>query len=79
VDARLNLGAALVARGDIDVGIDQYREALKVAPDDFGVHYNLGNALLRKGDRAGAAAAYREALRLRPDFTPARQALADLE
>lgn len=79
VDARLNLGAALVARGDVDAGIDQYREALKVAPDDFGVHYNLGNALLRKGDRAGAAAAYREALRLRPDFTPARQALADLE
>jgi tetratricopeptide (TPR) repeat protein len=75
VDARINLGAGLAAQGRLDEAIEQYRQALRLTPDDAAIHYNLGNALLRKGQRAEAVRAYEEALRLKPDFAAARQAL----
>jgi tetratricopeptide (TPR) repeat protein len=49
-----NLGVALMAGGQTDEAIAQYRRAAEIEPGFAGVHSNLGAALLRQG-RAGEA------------------------
>ena len=54
-------------KGDLDGAIAEYREALRLNPNDDEAHFNLGVALGKKGDWDGAIAEYREALRLNPN------------
>ena len=66
-EAHANLGVALAKKGDWDGAIAEYREALRLNPDNDIAHANLGAALGNKGDWDGAIAEYREALRLNPN------------
>ena len=68
-------GMDLHRAGGLDGAIAEFREAIRLKPDDSGVPMKLGNALADKGDLDGAIAGYRDALRLKPDDTDARAAL----
>src|SRR5208282_1592848 len=52
---------------DLDGQIAEYREALRLNPNNDVLHANLGNALGKKGDWDGQVAEEREALRLNPN------------
>jgi tetratricopeptide (TPR) repeat protein len=75
--ARLNLGAALKGKGQLDEAIAEYREALRLQKDYPTAHRNLGNALSDKGRLDEAIAEYREALRLKPDLAEAHYNLGN--
>ncbi len=64
-------GTALFEQSKWDEAIAEYREALRLKPDDAVAHRNLGAALYGKGDLDGAIAEYREALRLQPNYAQA--------
>ncbi|MBI1854234.1 MAG: tetratricopeptide repeat protein [Planctomycetes bacterium] len=59
--ARLNLGNACVARGELERAIDEYREAAALEPEFPITRINLGEALRQKGERDKDAASVREA------------------
>jgi Tfp pilus assembly protein PilF len=73
---RLNLGSALVERGDVKKGMAQYRTALEVNPDYIDAHYNLGLTLASVRRYSEAIAHYTEMLRIRPDHAIAHNSLA---
>jgi Flp pilus assembly protein TadD len=59
--AHANLGDALLGpglkkKGDVDGAIAEYREALRLNPNDDDPHVNLGLALAKKKDSKGAMA-----------------------
>jgi tetratricopeptide (TPR) repeat protein len=49
----------------------EYREVIRLQPNDAGGHYGLGNALDGQGKVDEAIAEYREAIRLQPDHAEA--------
>jgi Flp pilus assembly protein TadD len=55
VEARANLGAALVHLGRFDEAITEYRIAWKAAPNDSAIRLNLALAYYKKGDVQQAA------------------------
>ncbi len=59
--------AALVAKGDHDGAIAEYRQAIELEPKDAGAHGNLGSALVVKGDLDGAITEYRKVIELDPN------------
>jgi len=61
------LGLVLSKEGRLDDAIREYREALRLKPDDADTHYDLGNALCRKQLWDEAISQYREDLKLNPD------------
>ena len=62
------LGAALNLRGNFEEAIAELREAIRLKPDDAGIHNSLGIILCDlKRDYPAAEAAFREAIRLTPD------------
>ena len=65
--AHARLGLVLSKEGRLDEAINQYREALRLKPDDADAHYDLANALYRKGLGDEAISQYREDLKLSPD------------
>jgi Flp pilus assembly protein TadD len=71
VEARNNLGGALLVRGAVDDAIVQLREAVRLDPGHAEAHSNLGVALARRGQTEQAIEHYREALRLDPSQTQA--------
>jgi hypothetical protein len=66
-EAHARLGLVLSKEGRLDEAINQYREALRLKPDDADAHYDLANALYRKGLWDEAISQYREDLKLSPD------------
>jgi protein O-mannosyl-transferase len=62
------LGKTLVAHGQVDEGIAQYRLALQLDPDLVDAHFNLGNAFLEKERYAEAVAEYEAALQMIPNY-----------
>jgi predicted O-linked N-acetylglucosamine transferase (SPINDLY family) len=60
--AWFNLGAELVNTGDIDAGINAYRNAVALKPDFHAASLNLGLQLEVKGDLTGALATWAQAL-----------------
>jgi tetratricopeptide (TPR) repeat protein len=64
--AYARLGLVFSKEGRTDEAISQYRQALKLNPDDADTHYNLANALYRKGLLDEAISEYQENLRLNP-------------
>jgi protein O-mannosyl-transferase len=66
-EAHARLGLVLSKEGRLDEAIQQYREALRLKPDDADAHYDLANALYRKRLWDEAIAEYQEDLRLNPD------------
>ena len=68
--AYTNLGEELMKQGEIDAGIEHFRQALEFKPDYRSAHYNLGLALVKRGKVGEAIKHYKEALRLEPDAAP---------
>ena len=61
------LGTALLKKGDLDGAAHEFREAIRLKPDDPYAHNGLGIALSKKKDWDGAIEEYRETVRLKPD------------
>ena len=66
--ALVNLGSALESKNRLDEALVIDRQAEKLEPSRYQLHYNLGNILSRLGRYAESVAEYREAIRLKPDF-----------
>jgi Flp pilus assembly protein TadD len=70
-EAHDNSGVALYNKGDHDGAIAEFREALRLNPNDYSTHYHLAVALANKHDLTGEISELREALRLNPNYGPA--------
>lgn len=70
------LGIALRGQGKWKEAIENYAAALKVSPDDEGLHYNMGMAFYDGGDKRMAAKCVDEALAINPDFHAASEAVS---
>jgi tetratricopeptide (TPR) repeat protein len=79
LDARSNLGAALVRLGRFEEAIGHYRKALETDPGQVGIRFNLGLALYKSGSVEEAAAEFRQVLERDPAQRPALLLLADCE
>jgi len=66
VDALLNLGMALVERGNSVEGVLHIKKALSLAPGSPKAHFDMGKAYKILGDKQRAEAEFKEALRLEP-------------
>ena len=66
-EAHYNRGNTLLAQGDLDQAIDQYRQALQTSRDHAAIHYRLGATLQATGQLEPAIQHYRELVRLKPD------------
>jgi serine/threonine-protein kinase len=75
--AHLNLGTALLGKGDPEGAIAEYREALRLKPNYIVAHGNLGVALRKKGDVNGAIAEFRQVIALDPKYAPAHCTLGN--
>ena len=64
--AHVEFGDTLYAKRDLDGAIDEYREALRLNPNDANAHNDLGVAL-EEADRWGALDEYRAAYMLEPE------------
>jgi hypothetical protein len=75
--------AALAARGDYAAAEPRYREALKLQPDDFDLHYALASVLSQLNRRADAIEEFRWVVKNgrpeRPEVDSARRWLAEAE
>jgi Flp pilus assembly protein TadD len=69
--AHLNLGVALLDKGQLDESIAEYREAIRLKKDYAEAHSNLGYALREKGQVDEAIAECREAIRIKNDHAEA--------
>jgi tetratricopeptide (TPR) repeat protein len=74
----LNSGRVDEARGVLGRAVLEYRDGLRLKPDDARAHYNLGVALKNLGQLVEAEAECRTAVRLLPDYTEAQFMLADI-
>jgi tetratricopeptide (TPR) repeat protein len=72
---RLNLGIALVDRGEVETGIAQLQTVLELNPDYVNAHYNLGLAFASARRYDEAVAHYATVLRIRPDHAIAHNGL----
>ncbi len=67
-----NLGNARMRRGDPELAAENYKSALRLAPQLTSCWCNLGNIRLRSGDPDEAIALYLQALTLSPGHWPSR-------
>jgi tetratricopeptide (TPR) repeat protein len=77
VPARINLAAALIARGAVAEGRDELETALRLQPDNPTARFNLGVLLLRAGDLAGAAVHLAVTVAAAPGDAEARRTLGE--
>jgi tetratricopeptide (TPR) repeat protein len=70
----LNLGNALMDKGDVEGAVRCYQAALRIDPNYAAARVSLGNALKDKGDMEGAVREYRLALDLDPKLARAHAA-----
>jgi tetratricopeptide (TPR) repeat protein len=78
VEARVNLGSALVQTGDADGAVAQFREALRLDPNNATARFNLGVLLSGKGPGQEALDHLRAAVDRWPRDAEARRTLARL-
>lgn len=76
--AHLNLGQALVARGEHAAGRREYEAAGAIAPDYPPILVNLGHAALRDGEIDAAETRFARALALRPAWPDAMNGLGEV-
>jgi Flp pilus assembly protein TadD len=65
------LGAAFVVRGDLDMAIRHYLEALAIVPRHAPTHSNLGSVYAHAGRGAEALRHFRAAVEFDPRYAPA--------
>jgi len=79
LDSVLNTrGLAFLMKSDFEHAIQDFDQAVRLAPDDAEAHDNLGVALMGKGDADGAIKEYQEALHIRPDYAEAHYNLGNV-
>jgi len=66
--AHNNLAILLVNAGRIPAAAEEFKEALRLKPDDANNENNLGTALVRLGRTQEAIPEYEAALRIQPDY-----------
>ncbi|HXV59364.1 MAG TPA: tetratricopeptide repeat protein [Vicinamibacteria bacterium] len=76
--ARVNLGSALAAVGNVDAALREYEAALGLEPLSANAHYNLGYLLARRGDSEAATRHLRAAIEADPEDHEAHVELADV-
>jgi tetratricopeptide (TPR) repeat protein len=76
--ARLHLGNALAAAGELEAAAAAYREALRLRPDAAEPTHHLGVVLARLGRTREAAAQFESAARLDPDWADPHHSLGVL-
>jgi protein O-GlcNAc transferase len=64
-------GHVLEAEGKLDEAMQQYLNAIRLAPNPARAHLNHGNVLLLRGDLKGALDAFRNAIKHKPDYAGA--------
>jgi len=69
--ARTNLGFALLDGGDLQAGIEQYNEALRINPNSAETRNALGTALFNQGKSDEAMEEFSRAIQIRPEFADA--------
>jgi len=62
------LGIALRGQGKWQEAIENYTNALRISPNDEGLHYNMGMAYFDGDDKRMAAKCFENALTENPDF-----------
>jgi len=77
--SRNNLGNSLLAQGDVDGAVREFRIAMEEAPGFALPRINLARAYLVRRDLAGARKLLEEAIRLTADFPEAEVLLANVE
>ena len=75
VEARNNLGNALLEADRTPEAVAQLEEAVRIRPDFVLAHNSLGAALFHAGRLQEAIAQFAAALRIKPDFVEARRNL----
>lgn len=71
LNARLNLGALLIAQKRVEEAVPELEAVLAADPNNPAAHLNYGIALLARGDREGARA-HLSKLRILPNGDPLR-------
>ena len=74
----LRLGIDFYLSGELEVAIDEFREAARLRPGYADAYHNLGVSLAKNGDLSGAIAAWSQAQRLDPSGEPIRYHLSAL-
>ena len=69
VDAQVELGSALFARGNYGEAEACYREAIRIKPNLAEAHFNLGLALMNQQNNPAAIESFQTATRYKPDLT----------
>src|ERR1044071_1712841 len=75
LDAQLLYANALVGLKDIEGGVQQIEEAIKIDPSNAATYTNLALLKMAQGQRDAAEAAFRKAVELDPKSIKARLAL----
>jgi len=70
--AHYNLGLSLAKGGDYDRAFDQFRETIRIKPNEPDPYNNIGIILAKRGELTGAVNQFSEALRLDPNNQEAR-------
>lgn len=70
-EAYNNRGVVRKERGDFDGALADFREALRLDPENARAYYNRAHAKHNRGKLEGAVADYTEALRIAPEFVAA--------
>ena len=63
-EADNRIGLEMERKGDLNGVLGQYREALRISPENAQYHVNLANLSYREGQRETAAAEYQKAIAL---------------
>jgi tetratricopeptide (TPR) repeat protein len=71
LDARFDIGTALIHAGRTPEAVQLYEEVLRIDPDSPQAHLDLGVALAQAGKMQEALGHYEQALRLNPDIAEA--------
>ena len=67
------MGNALNKKGERDVAIESYKNAIKIKPDYAEAFNNMGVALKERNDPSAALESFKQALKIKPDYAEAEQ------
>ncbi|MBZ0091473.1 MAG: tetratricopeptide repeat protein, partial [Sulfuricellaceae bacterium] len=73
-----NIGNVYVDKGELDLALSHYRQAIAAQPDYAAAYNNMGNTLRQLGQFQEAAAAFDVAIRIAPDYAAAHLNLGHL-